>query len=171
VTVRLYTGGVRSGKSRLAETQALITDPHLPHYYLATAVAFDLEMQARVALHQQQRDPAWIVCDDPERTIEYLQRFNSKSVILLDCLTLWLTHFILKDNDFLLQKVIKDLLAGIRESEASIFIVTNEVGSGIVPKNALSRRFRDEAGMLNQAVAQSAQEVFFVTCGLPLKLK
>lgn len=162
-------GGARSGKSRLAEQKTLAfagTEP----VYLATAQAFDSEMEERIALHRQRRDDAWRTVDAPHELAEAITREAAPGrAILLDCLTLWLTNRLLADAD--LDGEGDRLVASLQATRCPMVVVSNEVGLSIVPENALARRFRDEAGRLNQKVAAIADEAWFVAAGLPLRLK
>ena len=164
----LVIGGARSGKSRYAQAraEALALEP----VYVATAQAFDAEMALRIARHQADRGPQWRTVEAPlalAETIAVLATANR--VLLVDCLTLWLTNLILGEHDPVAARAA--LLDSLRAAAGPIVLVTNEVGLGIVPENALARRFRDEAGWLNQALAAVVDEVQLVTAGLPLRLK
>ena len=162
-------GGARSGKSRLAERKTLAfagTEP----VYLATAQAFDEEMEERIALHRQRRDDAWRTVDAPHDLADTIaSEAKPGRAILIDCLTLWLTNRLLADAD--LDGEGDRLVAALQATRCPMVVVSNEVGLSIVPENALARRFRDEAGRLNQKVAAIADEAWFVAAGLPLRLK
>lgn len=165
--VSLVLGGARSGKSRIAE--ALVTDRPAPWVYMATGQAYDAEMQARIDLHRTSRgEQGWQTIEEPYDVPNVIRSVGSAPV-LIDCLTLWLTNLILDDRDIRLATT--DLLQALVERDHLTVLVGNEVGLGIVPENALARRFRDEAGLLHQRVAAIADEVLFVAAGLPLKLK
>jgi len=167
----LVLGGARSGKSRYAENAALnlAEGQRSTLYYLATAQPQDEEMQQRIRCHQQQRDKRWQLIEEPIALAESLQRLNqSSTVILVDCLTLWLSnclhHGVLAEQKAALLNVLPTL-------EAHIFLVSNEVGSGIVPMGELSRQFVDESGWLHQMLAQHCDSVTLIVAGLPLGLK
>ncbi len=162
----LVIGGARSGKSAWAE--ALITALPAPWVYLATAQLWDAEMQARAAHHIARRAAGWRTVEAPLEVAAALAAANDAPV-LLDCLTLWLTNLLLGDHD--IGVATAALSAALARRAAPTVLVTNEVGQGIVPDNALARRFRDEAGRLNQAMAAQAGRVVLVVAGLPLALK
>lgn len=164
----LVLGGARSGKSRHAE--ALVTAMPAPWRYVATGQAFDAEMEERIALHRAQRGAGWITVDAPLELPEVLERIGkAPPPILVDCLTLWLTNLMLGERD--LVEAFERLEEALAASRAPIVLVSNEVGLGIVPENALARRFRDEAGRLHQRLAARADRVLFVVAGLPMTVK
>ena len=168
----LVTGGARSGKSRFAEARLAELAPDGPWLYLATAEARDDEMRARIAEHQRRRGPAWRTREAPHALASALADLEDARGVLVDCITLWLTNRVLagEPDEAILVKC--DELADRARSTASpVILVTNEVGGGIVPDNALARRFRDLAGLANQRLARAADEVFLVTCGLPLRVR
>jgi adenosylcobinamide kinase / adenosylcobinamide-phosphate guanylyltransferase len=165
VSVTLVLGGARSGKSRLAESLA-----HGEKHYIATAQAFDDEMKDRIAKHQAQRGEGWVTHEElfglPRKLAELDQggRF-----ILVDCLTLWLSNFILAERDW--QAPTTALCGVLQRMGAEVVLVSNEVGLSIVPDSTLGRQFRDAQGIVNQRVAAIADNVVFVAAGLPLALK
>ncbi len=165
MTVTLVLGGARSGKSRHAESLC-----HGERHYVATAQAFDEEMRARIAKHQADRGTAWVTHELTHDLAGKLREIDQRGrVILVDCLTLWLSNVMLADEDWHgLAEVLAALLPAMT---ANVVLVSNEVGMGIVPENALARQFRDAQGFLNQRVAQVADRVVFVAAGLPLVLK
>lgn len=163
----LVTGGARSGKSGYAEGLALRAAR--PRRYIATAQAWDAEMADRIAHHQAQRGPGWHTVEAPLDLATALSAARPDEVVLLDCLTLWLTNHLLAGHDLAAEGA--TLLAALAACPAPVIAVTNEVGWGIVPDNALSRQFRDAQGRLNQQVAARADSVVAVLCGLPLALK
>jgi adenosylcobinamide kinase / adenosylcobinamide-phosphate guanylyltransferase len=163
----LITGGARSGKSRIAEAQAARFGPRAT--YIATAQAHDAEMAARIAAHQARRGPEWTTHAEPLDLAGALCASDGNGPRLVDCLTLWLTNLMLGGHDWNARA--KALVAILPDQRDPVIIVTNEVGSGIVPDNALSREFRDAAGLLNQWVAEAADEVYLAISGLPLKVK
>ncbi|AJY48315.1 bifunctional adenosylcobinamide kinase/adenosylcobinamide-phosphate guanylyltransferase [Martelella endophytica] len=165
----LILGGARSGKSRHAEALARAEAGTL--HYIATAEAHDAEMAARIARHREDRGDGWVTHEVPIALCDQLERFRAddRPVVIVDCLTLWLTNLILGDHDV---AAAGDRLARVVDRvRYPLFIVANEVGLSIVPENALARRFRDEAGLLNQKIAAVASRVHFVAAGLPLVLK
>jgi adenosylcobinamide kinase/adenosylcobinamide-phosphate guanylyltransferase len=162
----LVLGGARSGKSRLAESLVARHPP--PWLYVATADAGDAEMPARIATHKARRGVAWTTIEAPRDLAGRLAE-HAGLPVLVDCLTLWLTNLMLADAD--IEAEIARLERVLDESRDSIVLVANEVGSGIVPDNALARRFRDLQGQLNQRLAARADRVVLVVAGLPLFVK
>jgi adenosylcobinamide kinase/adenosylcobinamide-phosphate guanylyltransferase len=162
--VSLVLGGARSGKSAFAEKLIEASDGGI---YLATAEARDPEMIARIAQHQARRGNLWRTVESPDDLVGPLQREGRP--MLIDCLTLWLSNLMERDADFDAEsRRLTDCLA---TTEGPVVLIANEVGLGIVPDNALARRFRDAAGRLNQQIAACADQVIFVAAGLPLRLK
>ncbi|MFT5116930.1 MAG: adenosylcobinamide kinase/adenosylcobinamide-phosphate guanylyltransferase [Kiritimatiellia bacterium] len=169
---QLILGGARSGKSAYAENRALV-DGHLPEqkfYYLATAtIGKDSEMLRRIELHQCNRDARWQLIEEPLDVAVVIRKYNRQdNYLLIDCLTLWLTNALL-DNSWPTRKA--DFLDAVQSSQANLYLVSNEVGSGIVPLGELSRQFVDESGWLHQSLAQQCEQVTLVVAGLPLVLK
>lgn len=165
-TIDLVIGGARSGKSSHAERQARASG--LAVTYIATAQAHDAEMSARIAHHRERRPAAWRTVEETLALAAALQRCApANTCLLVDCLTLWLTNVMLAERTGEIDRLLDALptLAG------HIILVSNEVGCGIVPENALARRFRDEQGRLNQRIAARADNVTLVAAGLPLVLK
>ncbi|MGR3513722.1 MAG: bifunctional adenosylcobinamide kinase/adenosylcobinamide-phosphate guanylyltransferase [Paracoccaceae bacterium] len=163
----LITGGVRSGKSRLAEEWTMATG--LPPLYIATAEALDDEMTARIADHQARRGAVWHTVQEPLDLLGALQQTEGQGARLVDCLTLWLSNMMHHDVDW---RAAADAVAEATKAQASpIIFVTNEVGLGIVPENALARAFRDAQGHLNQRIAAAADEVYLAVAGYPMKVK
>jgi len=160
----LVLGGARSGKSRYAE--ALLANAS-PRTYLATAEPGDAEMTERIRRHREQRGPAWATREAP---IELPEAIRAETgALLVDCLTLWVSNLMVRNRD--LESAAEQLCGAIRRPGGPVVLVSNEVGLGIVPENALARAFRDHAGRLNQRVAAIADRVLFVAAGLPLALK
>ena len=169
----LVTGGSRSGKSTFAQQMAERLPG--PRAYLATAQILDDEMGERVARHQAQRGQAWqTTIEEPYAlNTSLLQTASHYPVIMVDCITLWLTNILLSNQenpDVVLQKV-DQLITSLQDCTSTVIMVTNEVGLGIVPENPLARQFRDLAGFANQKLAAACDTVYLVSCGLPLKLK
>lgn len=164
--IALVTGGARSGKSaqaeNLARAQANLHD--LPLIYIATAEPRDGEMEDRIRLHQDRRGAGWVTVEEPKDLAGALRRTDGQGVRLVDCLTLWLANAF-EDAD------VADLCATLSQQADPVILVTNELGMGIVPADAATRRFRDQHGWMNQAVAGIADEVWMAVCGLPLRLK
>ncbi|GLS86540.1 adenosylcobinamide kinase/adenosylcobinamide phosphate guanyltransferase [Cypionkella aquatica] len=163
----LITGGARSGKSRIAEGMTLQMGQ--PAHYIATAEAWDDEMRARIAEHQARRGPEWITHAAPLDVMGALAATDGKGPRLVDCLTLWLTNLMLGNHDW--RAAGQELRAALPRQSSPVVFVSNEVGMGIVPENALARAFRDAAGTLNQWIAAEADEVIFAVSGLPMKVK
>lgn len=167
--IELILGGARSGKSRYAEQQAIKHTGH--RFYFATAQALDEEMQQRITRHQKDRDTQWITIEEPIHLAVTLQAYDQAGAcIVVDCLTLWLTNCLL-DQPQTWQTEKAALLACLANLQADIYLVSNEVGLGIIPLDALSRQFVDEAGWLHQRLATLCDKVTFVAAGLPLTLK
>lgn len=166
---RLFVlGGARSGKSRYAQARAESLPGDL--LYLATAQAFDTEMEERIAHHQADRGPRWSTLDVPlDLPAAILAHAAPDRVLLVDCLTLWTSNLMFAERD--LDAETEALATAVAQAVGPVLLVANEVGLGIVPDNALARRFRDAAGRINQAVAAAADEVQFIAAGLPLRLK
>ncbi len=165
------TGGARSGKSRLAES--LTEGFGTPLCYIATGEARDEEMAVRIAAHRARRGNGWQTVEEPIRLMEALKAAEGRfQAVLVDCVTLWLTNLLLshEDADRALAEA-RALAALLPELTIPIVLVSNEVGMGIVPENALARSFRDLAGKANQTLAAAADEVYVTISGIPLKLK
>ena len=173
--IRLILGGARSGKSRYAEKIAKSIDKKV--CYIATATEGDYEMAQRIAHHQATRPAHWELFEEPLQLSETLKKIEKRGgVILIDCVTLWLSNWLCmlqehpeKLNLWEMEK--KSLLEYLATSKSDILIVSNEVGSGIVPMGELSRQFADNAGWLNQSLSRVAEQVVLVVAGLPLMLK
>jgi len=195
----LVTGGARSGKSHFAER--LAAHAKRPVIYIATAQIWDEEMALRVKKHQQQRPSTWRLIEEPRNIRDVLIQLKDEDVIiLLDCVTLWLTNLLLagqthpatpscpngeefplnpqNDHDLFnnelepqILDIVKDVAQLAREIKPHVIFVTNEVGQGIVPENPLSRAYRDLSGRSNQILAQSADDVYLVVAGFPMEIK
>ncbi len=165
--ITLVLGGARSGKSVYAETLSIAGGAAC---YLATAEAGDDEMSERIALHRARRGPGWSTTEEPLDLVGALARLATPNTpILIDCLTMWASNLMFADRDI---EAEGDALAAFLPSVGGPTVfVANEVGLGVVPDNALARRFRDAAGRLNQKIAATADRVVFVAAGLPLVLK
>ncbi|MEQ1451502.1 bifunctional adenosylcobinamide kinase/adenosylcobinamide-phosphate guanylyltransferase [Acinetobacter seifertii] len=168
--LQLILGGARSGKSRLAEQTAISTQ--LPVTYVATAQALDPEMQSRIAHHQNQRPVHWALVEEPLFLANALKKIDqANQIILVDCLTLWLTNLLLLEDQSVQQFECEQLLKVLPTLESEIILVSNETGLGVVPLGEISRRFVDEAGRLHQALGQIADKVVFCVAGFPMILK
>ena len=166
-TLTLIVGGARSGKSRHAEK--LVEALPAPWTYIATAEAYDAEMSQRIALHRERRNSNWQTIEAPSGLDIILERSPIGQPVLVDCLTLWLTNVMLSGQDT--DSAASRLAQVLSAPRGPWFVVSNEVGWGIVPDNALARQFRDAQGRLNQMIAQKADTVFAMFAGLPLRLK
>ncbi len=166
----LILGGVRSGKSRLAETLAL--ESGLPVTYIATAIAGDEEMCARIAAHRTRRAADWIVVEEPRRLAASLRAHAAADrCVLVDCLTLWLTNLLMAGDDAQLARERDALPSLLPELPGNLILVSNETGLGIAPLGELTRRFCDEAGWLHQQLARCCDRVVLTVAGLPQILK
>lgn len=164
----LVLGGARSGKSRIAQQRAETIGGEL--VYMATAEALDGEMAERIARHRADRDGRWRTIECPLALTETIAREQGDGrVLLVDCLTLWLSNLMHAERDVM--AAAGSLAKTLGETQGTIILVANEVGLGLVPDTPLGRRFRDEAGRLNQSIAAAASEVLFVAAGLALQLK
>lgn len=165
--VTLILGGARSGKSRFAEN--LVAGSGLRPVLIATAEAGDEEMAARIAAHRARRGPGWTAVEEPLELAGALAAVAAGEAALVDCLTLWLANLMAAGRD--VDAARRELAAALPGLAAPAVLVSNEVGQGIVPDNALARHFRDAAGLLHQDVAAAADRVWFVVAGLPQRLK
>ena len=166
--IDLILGGARSGKSRLAEQRAL--GSQCPVVYIATAESRDGEMNARIAHHRERRPAEWLTVEEPLHLAAAIrQHAHTDNLILVDCLTLWLSNLMHaeRDPDIETRRLTRFLGVALHP----IVFVSNEVGMGLVPDTPLGRTFRDAQGRLNQAVAAAVPNVAFVAAGLPLWLK
>lgn len=161
-------GGARSGKSLFAETLTLSLAP--TSIYLATARIWDDEMRDRIDEHKGRRGDEWLSFEEPIDLVSQLEMLApQKRPVLVDCLTMWLTNLMLEERDIDAEG---DRLANVLKTlPASVVFVSNEVGQGIVPDNKMAREFIDHAGLLHQKISQAVNEVYFITAGLPSKIK
>lgn len=174
----LVTGGARSGKSRFAEQYAARYGTRIA--YIATAEVYDKEMAFRVALHKKRRPAEWQTWEAPFDAHKALAEAGREhDMVLFDCMTLYISNLLCslesyEDSDAnyqLLRDKICKLIAQAKQNTGTTIFVTNEVGDGIVPENHLSREYRDLAGIAGQIAAREADEVYLVTCGLPVNIK
>jgi adenosylcobinamide kinase/adenosylcobinamide-phosphate guanylyltransferase len=164
----LVIGGTRSGKSRYAEER--IERLGLAPVYLATGAAGDTEMAVRIAAHRARRGAAWRTVEEPlELPARLAEEVRADGAVLVDCLTLWLANLMAAERDVAAEA--DRLVAVLAKADGAVALVSNEVGSGVVPDNALARRFADTQGALNQRIAAAVDEVVLVAAGLPLVLK
>ena len=170
-------GGARSGKSNFAEL--LASHAKRPVIYIATAQIGDEEMALRVKKHQLQRPSTWQLIEEPRNIRDTLIKLKDEdAIILLDCVTLWLTNLLLADGNLSnseleteILEIVKDVAQLVREIKPQVIFVSNEVGQGIVPEYPLSRAYRDLAGRSNQILAHSANQVYMVVAGFPMEIK
>lgn len=160
-------GGAASGKSSFAEK--LVCDTDAPRVYLATSQVFDEEMRAKVDDHIAMRGPDWETIEEPLHLEEILRGLTADQVVLLDCATMWLSNHMMQDAD--IGAATERLVAALQACKARVVIVSNEVGMGIVPDNALARAFRNAQGKLNIRLAEVSDLAVFVVSGLPQVLK
>lgn len=163
----LVIGGAASGKSKYAENRVISSG--LPRCYIATAQAYDTEMTAKISKHKTQRGTGWHTYETPFAPWDALGKIDAPNAVLLDCVTLWLSNIMMDGQD--LDQAKQKLFTGLQEFNGHIIMVTNEVGHGVVPDNALARNFRQQQGELNQELAAIADLVVLVTAGLPMALK
>ncbi len=164
----LILGGARSGKSRHGE--ALVEAAATRCVYVATAEPGDAEMAERIAQHRARRGTRWATIEEPLDLVGALERASgSDTAVLVDCLTLWLSNLLGDGRD--VGRETRRLVEVLPHLDGAVVLVSNEVGLGVVPANALARAFIDHAGRLHQAVARVAQSVVFMAAGLPLSLK
>lgn len=165
--VTLVLGGARAGKSAFAEGLAQAWKRRV---YVATAVATDDEMAARIASHQARRGSDWRTVEEPVELAAAVRRESAPGTgLLVECLTVWLGNLMHHGHD--VDAARETLLEALAAAAGPVVLVANEVGLGIVPDNAMARAFRDHAGRLNQAVARVASRVYFVAAGIPMTLK
>ena len=164
----LVLGGARSGKSRHAET--LIEASGLTPYYIATAEALDGEMTERITRHQTRRGNRWQTVEEPLRLTETLHSVTAEGrALMVDCLTLWLTNLMV--HDLAVEAEVKRLIDSLDRLRGATVFVSNEVGQGVMPTNAMARAFIDHAGILHQRLAENADRVVLMSAGLPQQLK
>ena len=168
--MQLILGGARSGKSRLAEQIA--KDSNLNVTYIATAQAFDHEMQARIDHHQAQRPGHWTVIEEPLYLADCLIELDQPNqLILVDCLTLWMSNLLMHENAELQMQQCQKLLDILPILQAEVILVSNETGLGVIPMGEISRKFVDESGRLHQQLGQISEKVIFCVAGFPMMLK
>jgi adenosylcobinamide kinase / adenosylcobinamide-phosphate guanylyltransferase len=170
-TLILITGGVRSGKSSCAQYLAKSFKREV--IYIATAEALDPGMKERIRQHKKSRDKSWVTIEEPLDVLGAVKKLSAgKRVILLDCLTLFISNLILKGlSDKAIYTEVKSILKALKPKSDAAIIVTNEVGSGIVPDSELGIRFRDLQGRVNQIVSGEADSVYLLVSGIPVKIK
>jgi len=175
--ITFVIGGCRSGKSSFALYQANKIETgsveKKKKYFIATSVPTDLEMEKRVEKHQNERGEDWHTIEEPVKIHEKINQYSRKaSVILVDCLTLWGSNLLFHSYDPVqIEKAINNLENSLEQCECSVFLVSNEVGCGIVPENRLAREFRDLAGLVNQRIAEIADNVVMIVAGIDVQIK
>lgn len=165
----LLTGGSRSGKSSYALT---FSAGYVRPYFIATGWAGDAEMSERIARHKKERDERWTLIETRLDVAGAIRRACAENAdfILVDCLTLWVSNLFLEEERSI-EFVVDELAELISSIELPIVLVTNEVGMGIVPENALAREYRDVAGMVNKKIATAVDALYLTVCGIPLRIK
>lgn len=168
----LIIGGCRSGKSRYA-LESAPQPAGQERIFIATCIPRDNEMKERVRRHQKERDQRWKTVEAPLRLPETVREHNRQgNVIVVDCLTLWLSNLLLESDDPVkIDGRIHELIQSLKTAQCSILLVSNEVGTGIVPENRLARQFRDTTGFANQKVAACADRVVWMVAGVPVPIK
>ena len=161
----LFIGGVKSGKSRLAEEYTLKNATSKP-FYLATTEFIDQEMQERIALHKRQRQEKFITLEEPLYIDKIIQEHTGN--ILVECLSMWINNMLYHGFSF---KAMQEQIQNIMKENKNVVFVLNDVGSGIIPDNALAREFVDISGKIAHLIAQDADEVFHVIAGIGTKIK
>lgn len=179
--IHLVLGGARSGKSRFAQEQVKALEKQsqknqspesrVPVTYVATATAFDEEMQARIQRHQEDRPSHWQTAEVPLALTEFIKQQTTPAILLVDCLTLWLNNQLYHYPEQNFEELFEQLADSLCNSPCDIILVANEVGLGVIPMGEISRKFVDQAGWLNQKIAAIADKVTLVSAGLPLPLK
>lgn len=175
--VILITGGARSGKSSYAQKRAERLEGR--KLFIATCPRIDPEIDDRIDKHiLDRKDRNWVTIEEETSVVDIIKKEKTSDVILLDCLTLWVNNLLYsyeqKNKDVteeIITKLCNDLMNVSVKHCGTIFFVTNEIGSGIVPENSTARRYRDLVGRCNQTIARKADEVILVSCGIPLTLK
>lgn len=167
----LITGGARSGKSRFAQQLASAHEGSV--LFVATAESRDDDMAARIAKHRDERPPHWRTLEEPVCLARTLAEAEPASLVLLDCVTLWVTNLLLREGTTWEQAEaeLNALLIWYRTQPADLIVVTNEVGLGIVPADPLSRTFREWLGLFNQCLAAESDQVYLMVSGLPVEVK
>ena len=161
----LITGSARSGKTRHALN---IGKDIAPRIYIATAQLLDDEMRERAMRHRSERGPQWETIEEPFDVARRLSGLDG--IVVLDCLTLWLSNWMLRDESQV-DSEIDALCSALRRIPFHVVAISNEVGWSIVPENVLARRFRDRSGLMNQKIAAIADSVILMVCGIPTKVK
>jgi len=166
----LITGGSRSGKSRLAVRMAKALGRTV--IYLATCRVCDNEMRARVRCHRRERPSHWRTIEHPKDVVRQLQQLDGAEAVIFDCLTMYVSELMMRGvSEARMRRRIAQLCEAIRKASCPVIVVTNEVGSSVVPEHPLGRRFRDMAGLANQLAARAADQVVLMVAGIPVRIK
>ncbi len=172
-SITLITGGCRSGKSDFAREYAESLEGE--HHFIATCPIYDKDMKSRIEDHQKNRDEKiWQTTEELTNLKKVLTSFNNNEVILVDCITLWISNLTYKKHnlhEYDIEPVITELLVALDTLDLELIFVTNEVGMGLVPSDVLSRQYRDMVGKVNQLIAKVSDHVYFVRCGIPIMIK
>jgi adenosylcobinamide kinase/adenosylcobinamide-phosphate guanylyltransferase len=166
------TGGARSGKSDFSARLAEADDGK--KVYLATATPGDPEMAERIARHKAARGDGWVTIEEPVKLVEAVSGIEPGAALVLDCVTLWLTNLLMTCEDGFEECACamgRELVAALKDISGTAVVVSNEIGLGVVPDNALGRKFRDVAGRVNRIIAEAADEAYLVVSGMPVKIK
>lgn len=163
--ITLVTGAARSGKTRFALKHAGEREPRV---YIATAELLDEEMRERARRHQQERSSRWMTIEEPLNLVQPLSQ--TYPVFVIDCLTLWLSNWLLRDSGSVPAQI-ESLKTALSRAQGDVIAITNEVGWSVVPDNQLARSFRDWSGKMNQEVADIADAVYVMVCGIPVRVK
>lgn len=166
------TGGARSGKSDFAMT--LAEEAGGSPVYLATATPGDPEMAERIRKHQASRGDGWITVEEPVNLADAVSNIEPVAALVIDCVTLWLTNLLMIDQDGFEESACeraRELVYALKGVQGTAVVVSNEVGMGIVPDNALSRKFRDAAGVVNRIIVEASDEAYLMISGMPVKIK
>jgi adenosylcobinamide kinase / adenosylcobinamide-phosphate guanylyltransferase len=168
----MVIGGCRSGKSRYAQEYAEGISPDR-RIFIATCVPYDDEMRDRVARHRRQRDSSWTTVETPLQLPEAIAEYSRKAaVVLADCLTLWITNLLMESAEKpSIEDHIERLAGAVQFAGCPVILVSNEVGTGIVPENKLARQFRDMVGLANQRLAACTDKVVWMVAGIPVRIK
>lgn len=167
----LVLGGARAGKSTFALRLAKEIAGEGSVTFIATAQALDEEMSQRIARHREERPSHWTTIEEPYHLDEALIKVSNPGVALVDCLTLFTSNWLLREDEHTLNEVSNRFLTNVRSQSQTVIVVSNEVGLGLVPETPLGRSFRDLLGRVNQQFAEAADEVYLLVAGLPLRLK
>ena len=171
MAIHFVLGGARSGKSAYAQrtAEAVAAAARCTPVLIATAEALDDEMAARVAAHRRERGTHWKTIEVPVALPQAIKDLPPRSCVVVDCLTLWLSNLLLRDSA--IDSAVDDLIAALTGASGDLWLVSNEVGLGLVPETPLGRAFRDAAGRLHQRLAAAADEVTLLVAGIPLIVK